>query len=265
MSIYSLLLSISFFPGRYYNTGLSILVRSVTASPSGWDWIRPFTGWLWLAILLTMLIFPAFIFAIEFGSLKQRVYASDVVPGVQEATVRSMWTLLGMETLQVSSVGAKIASLCFAFMALILVNTYTANLAAVLTVNQINGQVRSIEDLRGKAVAADSIYIPRLRTRYGVIASEIPFEDESDLVTAGQEVESGVLTALISDEPLLQYLLDNTEGCTIKLLPQQIEPFSYGIAFKPGTSAEVVDTFSGEWRHREQVDAVGWQSGGAAC
>lgn len=111
------------FSYPYLNTGLGVLVRSSPASPSGWDWISPFSVWLWVAVLLTIILFPLFIFVIEFGSLKQRIHGSDVVPGVQEATFRSIWTLVGLETLQVSSFGAKLASITFAFLALILVNT----------------------------------------------------------------------------------------------------------------------------------------------
>jgi len=111
------------FSYPYLSSGLGIMVRSSPASPSGWNWITPFSVWLWVAVILTIMLFPLFIFVIEFGSLKKRIHSSDVLPGVQEATFRSIWTVLGLETFQVSSLGARLASITFAFLALILVNT----------------------------------------------------------------------------------------------------------------------------------------------
>jgi len=151
-----------------------------------------------------------------------------------------------METLQVSSFGAKFASITFAFMALIIINTYTANLAAVLTVSQINSQIRSINDLKGKAVSTNGIYQDRLRVRYGIVSTELVYNGIQDMIDAAREVGDGLLAGLISDAPVLQYALSNLSWCDTTLLPGEIEPFSYGLAFKMGTADAVIRTFSGE-------------------
>lgn len=76
------------FAFPYYNTGLAVVVRASIQSTSGWAWMEPFTADLWIAVVLTSLAVPVFLFLIEFGSLKRRIYLRDVVPGVREAGVR---------------------------------------------------------------------------------------------------------------------------------------------------------------------------------
>jgi len=126
------------------------------------------------------------------------------------------------------------------------IRRYTANLAAVLTVNQISSQIKSINDLRGKSVQTNSIYMPRLRTQYGILASELIYDGPQDLADAMNLVIKGDLSALITDAPMIEWLLSQQQGCTVRMLPDVIEPFSYGIAFRVGTSIAVVDTFSGK-------------------
>jgi len=112
-------------------------------------------------------------------------------------------------------------------------------------VNQINSQIHSVNDLRGKAVETNSIYQASLQARYGLITSEFVFNGNQDLLDAADAVLRGDLTALITDAPLIEWQLSEQQGCTLRMLPDIIDPFSYGITFKVGTSVAVVDTFSG--------------------
>lgn len=232
------------FAFPYLNSGLGILVKSAGYSTSGWNWIKPFSVNLWIAVLLTIAIFPLFIFVIEFGSLKRRIQGSDVVPGMTEATWRSVWTLIGLERLDVSSLGARVAAIAFGFMALILVNTYTANLAAVLTVSQINSQIRSVNDLRGRAVLTNAIYVPGLRTQYGIVASVLDFNSVNDVVNAASSVIDGSVAAVISDDVVIKSAVSQIPYCQVLELPNTILPFSYGIGFKVGTNPSLVSKFS---------------------
>ncbi len=60
-----------------------------------------------------------------------------------------------------------------------------------------------------------------------------------DLVATGQ------LAALVRDTPALQWLANTAPLCNVAVLPEQIEPFDYGIAFHVNTSEAVVDAWSG--------------------
>ena len=225
------------------SSGLGIAVRASAPGSKGWAWIQPFSWDLWLAVGITILIFPILLFVIEFGSLKRRIHRKDLKKGLMASTTRTLVTLMSLEPLEVSAFGAKVAALFFLFMALILINTYTANLAAVLTVNKISSSINSVEQLRGKAVATNDIYIPRLRARYGIIATEVETEPE-ELMNLMQEIIAANLAAVITDAPSLWVTAPLVPNCQVRVLQQEIEPFSYGIAFKPGTNETIISNFS---------------------
>jgi ABC-type amino acid transport substrate-binding protein len=229
-----------------FSSGLSVLVKATDSRSGGWAWVQPFSWELWLTVGLTVLIFPALLFLIEFGSLKRRIYPQDALIGLDVATTRSIQTLMSNNPLEVSSSGAKIASLVFLFMTLILINTYTANLAAALTVNQINSQITSIDQLKGKAVASNAVYVGKLRSRYGILAVELNDNDPNMLYNAAELVKNGELTAVITDKPLVENLLANFQGCAVRQLSNALlEPFNYGYAVRNGINATFLDDLSG--------------------
>lgn len=129
------------------------------------------------------------------------------------------------------------------FVALILVNGYTANLAASMTVTQINSQITSVEQLRGRAVQTNDVYLARLRANYGILASPA-YSDETFVQRAAADIVSGALTALISDAPLISSALQEMPGCQVRMLDQVVEPFSYGWAFSSASSDADVEAFS---------------------
>lgn len=55
-------------------SSLGILVKSSTSQGSGWSWINPFSWSLWVALALTLVVFPPVIFLIEFLSLRRRIH-----------------------------------------------------------------------------------------------------------------------------------------------------------------------------------------------
>lgn len=55
-------------------SSLGILVKSTTSDGSGWSWINPFSWSLWLALCITLIVFPPVIFLIEFLSLRRRIH-----------------------------------------------------------------------------------------------------------------------------------------------------------------------------------------------
>jgi len=229
-----------------YNTGLSILVKTEGRASGGWAFFQPFALNLWLAVGLTLVIFPTLLFLIEFGSLKRRIYLQDAIRGIEKATLRACKTLVMGWGLEVSSRAAFIFNLFFFFMVLILRSTYTANLAATLTVNQINSQITSMEELRGKAVITNSAYSQKLRSRYGIRAFELNEEEyEDQYIEAAKDIINGELTALITDAPLLENFLVNTPGCAVRQLSDAlIEPYSYGFGVKNGIDPVFVDDLS---------------------
>eukprot|EP00887_Chlorella_sp_A99_P004828 scaffold4.g4828.t1 len=129
------------FSYPYWSTALTALVKSTRSAPDGWGFVRPFTWSLWLAILLTLAVFPVLLFVTEWLSQMQRIQRSDWLPGISEAGIRTAWTAMQFDRPTLSSWGARLAALCLGFMSVVLVATYQANLTANITVTRLNSEV----------------------------------------------------------------------------------------------------------------------------
>lgn len=242
----------------YYATGLGMLVKSGLNESTGWAWLKPFDLSLWIALLLTFFLAPAYVFIIEFLTLKRRIYAKDIVPGVEEATWRAGWTLFGQETFHASSFPARFAIMFFAALCMIVSSTYTANLAAFLTVNQVSGTINSVGDLRGKAAHAADVYKQEMRTKYGIFTSYVDSEGADGMAYLASLIQSGQLMAGIEDEPTVTYIAYNVvEDCDLRVLPEIILPFDYAVAFRFNMTDDVVDAFSSAFiQMKEDGDMV---------
>lgn len=120
---------------------------------------------------------------------------------------------------------------------------------------QINSAITSAEDLKGRAVASTAIYLPRLRLRYGIVATDEKVQGDDTLEAIAANVVNGQFAAFIwygwrcaylqgidggccghrgghaffyRDEPVLRNLAANWPTCNINILPETIEPFDLG-------------------------------------
>ena len=73
---------------------------------------------------------------------------------VKEALWHSVSHVLAINVFTVRSAESRIVVATFAFVVLIVSNTYLANLAAFLTVDKLEGTINSVSDLWGRPVRA---------------------------------------------------------------------------------------------------------------
>lgn len=231
------------FAYPYYKGAVGIMVKSEMSSGSGWAWVQPFSTDLWIAIAVTLVGWPAAVYFVEVLSLKARVKKKEVYYGIEEATWRSLWALQHGNIFDVTSLGARIAVVCFSFVALIIGSSYTANLAAFLTVRRASS-IRSVYDLSGLAVASVPVYIPRLRSQYGIIASDANITDVASVDDTAELVAKGSLAAFLYDDVVGGYVAATFPGCAVRILKDKIQPFDYGVGFRKGTDQSLVAGFS---------------------
>lgn len=62
---------------------------------------------------------------------------------------------------------------------------------------QINSAITSAADLKGKAVASTAIYLPRLRLRYGIAATDEKVQGDDTLEAIANNVVNGQFAAFI--------------------------------------------------------------------
>lgn len=227
----------------YWSGSIGIITRSTPKSTDGWAWTKPFTWSLWLAIGVTVVVLPIIVYYLEVLSIKRRVTMVDSLMGYMEATWRTLWVMIQGETMSVSMFGARIVVIVLAFVALILSASYTANLAAFLTLKSFSS-VNSIYDLQGLAVSTVEAYQNRIQAAYGLKTLETKLTTRDDLTKEAGQVAMGSLAAFLYDTEAAQYLVATWPECRLRLLPETIEPFDYGLAFNSRTDPAIVNAFS---------------------
>jgi len=227
----------------YWSGSIGVMTKSVPSTTKGWGWTKPFTWDLWVGILVTVVGLPIIIYFLELLAIKRRVTVQETLRGYSEALWRVMWVTIHGETMNVSMVSSRVALIMFAFAALILGASYTANLAAFLTLRSF-GSVDSIFDLNGLAVATVEVYQPRIQSRYGVMTIEATINSVDDIFEQADQIARGNLAAFLIDAEVASYIVANYPECRIRLLPNTIEPYDYGLAFNTRVNPEIVESFS---------------------
>lgn len=226
----------------YWKGSIGILAESVPNSSDGWAWTKPFTWGLWLALGITVIVLPLVVYGLEILTIKKSVTASDTVRGYSEAVWRTMWVMIHGETMNVSVLSARIVVVVLAFMALILGASYTANLAAFLTLRNF-GDVNSVYDLVGLAASTVPVYQEKLRNRYGLVTVEADINGMDDIEREADLVANGNLAAFLTDAETIQYVVATYPECKVRMLQNTIEPFDYGLAFSERTDSSIVEAF----------------------
>jgi hypothetical protein len=245
---------------------VSALVGAEQEPATGWAWTKPFTLSLWLAIIATMVVWPACIFVLEAYALRGRIKLRHIVVGLEESVWRSLWALFFGETIQLATLGAKVAAATFAFMSLILSSAYTgesqllythtapssppprpalptaANLAAFLTLGNA-GTVSSVEELVGSAVASVPVFIDRLKSDYGIIASDANITDTASILRTADLVNQGKLKAFVYNTVILQWTAASYPGCKLHVV-DEVVPFYYAVPFAKDVDPGLVAAFS---------------------
>lgn len=99
-------------------------------------------------------------------------------------------------------------------------------------------------DLGGLAVSSVPVYIPRLQSQYGIIASDANITGIETAVATAELVAQGNLAAFLYDDAVAEYVAGTFPGCSVRVLPDGIQPFDYGMAFKKGTDPQLVANVS---------------------
>ena len=82
--------------------------------------------------------------------------------GFKEALWHSVSHTLSIDVFRVNSFCARIVTVAYAFLVMIITNTYTANLAAFLTVSKLDTAINTVDDLRGKRLLTIDTYSDRI-------------------------------------------------------------------------------------------------------
>jgi polar amino acid transport system substrate-binding protein len=218
------------------DAGLQIMVRSTGKSSAAglfFDLIRLLfsagTLW-WLGAALLLIVVPAhLVWWLERRHRDGIFPKGRYFPGICHAMYWSATTLITQAENQPRHWLARIIGLFWMFAGIAFVALYTAQLAAQLTVAQIQGTIGGPADLSGRAVA----------TTRGSTAADVLLDLNANVteVTAIGEAFRLLIDrkvdAVVFDAPVLLYFAANGGKGRVEMVGAPFHKESYGIVFRP--------------------------------
>eukprot|EP00058_Branchiostoma_floridae_P005508 XP_002590996.1 hypothetical protein BRAFLDRAFT_119091 [Branchiostoma floridae] len=142
----------------FYANGITMAMRKAQSSKSNWGFVKPFEGRLWATILMTAVAVAIFQGVANFVTKKrdpeteQYVTRGRGILGANAGFCEYMWQSWVL-LVQLSpdflprSLSGRIVTFFWGIGVLVAISTYTANLAAFLTVSNVDSSINSPEDL----------------------------------------------------------------------------------------------------------------------
>lgn len=240
--------------------GITILVKKTTNTSSLTSFLQPFQRELWLMVLLSVHVVAVVLYLLDrfspFGRFRftpqQRTEGGDglnIVANVEADALnlsRALWFTWGI--LLNSGIGegtprsfsARVLGMVWAGFAMIMVASYTANLAAYLVLDRPEGVISGINDARLRnpqenfkyaTVKGSSVdmYFKRqveLSTMYRTMEAKNYLTPEAAI----EDLKEGRLNAFIWDSPRLEY--EAALDCDLVTAGELFGRSSYGIALR---------------------------------
>lgn len=211
-------------------SGLGILVRAETTSTSFWYFFSAMSVSVWLALLGTAFLIGIIVWIFEVGTkslTKETQHGTDLI-------YSSVNSPLGHGDRHVLSLAANLTFLIWNFTGFVVMALYCANLTSNLTISQIQSDIRSVDDLSGRAVGTWSDYVSDLQKDFKVYAKGYPWDNVDDEKVMLNALLQSELDALVLDFSTLSVMDSST--CETRLIPTQFNLFDFAVAF-PSSAA----------------------------
>ena len=218
------------------SAGLQIMIRGKADAES--HPFRELLGLLlspmmlvWLSIASVLIILPAHVvWLLERSHPAGMIPTRRYFPGIFYALYWAAGTLATQSDEMPRQWLARIVALLWMFVGVVFVAFYTAQLAASLTVQQIQGGISGPDDLKGKRVAATagSTAVAVLRE----LRAE-PIE-VARIEAAYTLLRAGAVDAVVFDAPVLMFYAANEGRGNVQLVGTPFRLEDYGIAFRNG-------------------------------
>jgi polar amino acid transport system substrate-binding protein len=219
------------------NAGLQIMIRGGgrdgDANPL-WDLLGLLfskTSLVWLGVALLLLLIPSHIvWLLERRHPSGIVPTTSYIPGIFYAMFWSAATLATQAENQPRQWLARVVAVFWMFTGIVFVALYTAQLAATLTVQQIQGGINGPDDLAGRKVA----------TTRGSTAANIVRDLRATVVEvarideAYQALQNREVDAVVFDSPVLLYYAATEGKGRVHMVGTPFRKEDYGIIFRPG-------------------------------
>lgn len=224
------------FSHPFYTTGLSIATRN-TVDTGLLSLIGPFLSWRFLQIIGT-LILVLFAVGVVVWLFERRHNADEFGGSTAHGLGSAFWwsavtmTTVGYGDKAPRTLGGRLVALVWMLAAITIISSFTAAIASVVTVSQLDLPVKGPSDLPHVAVGTVNASVAQdYLQQEGLAHRNYPNINE-----ALSDLETGKLDAVVYDAPILKYIVKQTYTGRIRVLPGTFEPQEYGIGLPAGST-----------------------------
>merc|ERR1712106_481045 len=283
------------FTMPWLNLGISILyTKPRAAAPSLLAFLDPFTTDVYICTLLMFVLVTLIIYVLARFSPNQWEEPDNCMKDPEEYTnqynfLNSFWFVLGALMQQGSDVEPLSLCVRFAggvwfFFALIMIASYTANLAAFLTVETLERPIESVQDLANQneifygavnggstagffAKSTEDVYQKLWQFMSGLHQAEVMLANNMEGVEKVEESDGKY--AFFMESASIQYLVERR--CKLSQVGGLLDSKGYGIATRQGTPYKtlldnaILKLMEGGTLHKLRIKWWKQKRGGGAC
>lgn len=220
------------FTHPFYTTGLGIAM-SPTGKRSWQGVINRILSSRFLGVV-SLLSFILLLVAILVWFLERKRNTAQFGGGILKGIGSGFWwsavtmTTVGYGDKAPKTFWGRFVALIWMFAAIIMVSSFTATIASILTVSQIEASIKTLEDLATQRIgtvanSTSEEYLIKNRLNHRLYEST-----EQGL----QAILEGEIDAVVYDAPILKYLVNKQMKKGLEVLPFIFERQDYGIGLK---------------------------------
>ena len=208
-----------------------------------WSYLSNILSWNFISAIL-ILVGVIFIFGFLVWLFEHKSNKEEFGGGLRGIFQGFWWSAVTMTTVGYGdksprTFGGRFVGLVWMFMAIILISSLTAGIASSLTVQKVNEEINTIDDLgRFDVITVAGSSAQELLEQYNIKSEEVIDEREGI-----QEILKGRSSLFVYDEPILKYEIDRRElNDDLQVLQQTLKRDYYSYTFpKNSQLLKVID------------------------
>ncbi|CAF1188368.1 unnamed protein product [Rotaria sordida] len=224
------------FSTSIFDNSVRIIVRQTkTIDVDLLSYLKPFSLKLW-SILLICIVYAAVLLCVLEGQNNEALQNRSIISSGAMSMWYSIGTIMGYGAdFHVRTAPGRLLTIGLYLLSLVLVATYTANLASDLTISKSKDTISGIDDIKNGKIPFSRIGILiesaeedyYLREISGGVRNYYPLKTKNELFSS---LLNNIIDASILDISAIEYYTNNIY-CNLTLAGKDFAPSSYGIVY----------------------------------
>jgi polar amino acid transport system substrate-binding protein len=226
------------FSQPMFNSGLKIMTAAQGSSPGLAILLQLLSPDLLVVLLILLAITILVGHLVWIFERHNPEFPDNYFPGVGEGIWWAASSLIGGSDKMPRSVTGRVGAIIWVVTGIILISLFTANLTAENTIQQLESNIRGVDDLPGKRiVTVEGTTAAQFLQEQRLLFTTVPTIEDAYPLLLNQSVE-----AIVYDAPVLQYYALTAGKGRVTVTGSLFERQDYGIALPSGSpNRELID------------------------